>query len=270
MNYYVYNPLTRNKTGYDNIKDYQLESLYNCTIESEMIELQNRLQPNDIIYVIGGDGTLRYLLNHYNHLFSYDIRYYRNGSGNDFYRSLKDNKNSYYYTINDKYNFINSFGVGFDALICEKVNSKMNKTKLSYIIEAYKSLKEYQPIDLEIYYNGKNHHYKNIWLCSLQNGNYFGGGLKIAQNADITDEKLDLCIAHDLNRFTVLLLLLFVKLGIIHLFKKYFFTVKVESLVIKNTEPLLTQLDGDTVVIDDSISLTDKHDISIRKVEKLC
>ena len=264
MTFYIYNPLTRNETGSDLIAKYPLKTFYDCTDNSVMNNLKEKLSKDDIIYIIGGDGTIHYLLNNYNYLFNHKIKYFRNGSGNDFYRSL-DTDNSYYYSINNKANFINSFGIGFDALVCYKVNQQKKKSKFSYIIQCYKSLKEYQSIDLDIIYNGKEYSYKNIWLCSLQNGKYFGGGINIARHARIDESDIDLCIGHNLNRLTVLILLLFVKLGLTHLFKKYFFTVKVKDLIIKNDKKLLAQLDGDTMYFEDNIELSANKKIEIVK-----
>ncbi|MDH6603255.1 diacylglycerol kinase (ATP) [Bacilli bacterium PM5-9] len=268
MIYYVYNPLTRNNTGSNIFKKNSLKNVYNCTIESEMNLLKNKLSSNDIIYIIGGDGTIHYLLNNYNFIFDYKLKYFKNGSGNDFYRSLTTD-NSYYYTINNKYHFINSFGIGFDALVCEKVNQETKKTKLSYIKQCYLSLKQYQAFDLDIIYNNNEYHYKKVWLCSLQNGKYFGGGINIAKNASVSNPELELCIGHNLNRLTVLILLIFVKFGLTHLFKKYFFTVKVDKVLIKNSTSLISQLDGDIATINSDIELSAKHLIQIKKTNSL-
>lgn len=268
MTFYIYNPLSKNKTGIKSIETYQLENLYDCTNEQQMQKLAHNLKEQDTIYLIGGDGTLHYLLNNYNYLFNHSIKFFKNGSGNDFNRALKGNK-SYYYTINEKYNFINSFGLGFDALVCEKVNKLSNKTKLSYFKECYRSLSEYQPFSLDVFYDDNWHHFDRVWLCSLQNGNYFGGGIKIAKNAQVDQEKLDLCIGHNLNRFTVLLLLLFVKLGILHWFKKIFFTRKIDNLTIKNNRSILCQFDGDTFYLAKDIVLTNYKVIDIEKVSEL-
>ncbi|MDL2211632.1 hypothetical protein LJB88_02020 [Erysipelotrichaceae bacterium OttesenSCG-928-M19] len=268
MKYYVYNPLTRNQTGKEAIKKLNKNDIYDCTNKNEMKELEKLLQKDDIIYVIGGDGTIHYLINNYNFLFKHKILFYKNGSGNDFHRSLKDS-NAYYYTINNKYSFINSFGLGFDALVCKKVNQEKNKTKLSYLKQCYLSLKEYQPINIDIHYHNKWHHYKNVWLCSLQNGKYFGGGINIARNADVANEKIDLCIGHNLSTLKVLILLLFVKLGLTHLFSNYFFTVKVSDLIIKNQDSLLCQFDGDTFTINNDLEITNCQKIKINKVNSL-
>ena len=268
MTYYVFNPLAKNNTGHLITEEFQLANLYDCTDHSSMLELEKKLKQDDIIYLIGGDGTVHYLLNNYNYLFNYELRFYKNGSGNDFYRSL-NTKENYYYTINNQYHFINSFGLGFDALVCQKVNQETKKTKLSYIKQCYLTLKEYQPYSLTITYNNEKHQYHNVWLCSLQNGAYFGGGIKIARNAKTNYPNPQLCIAHSLNRFTVLILLVFVKLGLTHLFKKYFFTSEIANMEIENTTTRLAQFDGDVISLDNNIKLTANNLITIEKVNSL-
>lgn len=264
MKYYIYNPLARNGTGIDNT---DTSAYYDCTNNNQMSNLESKLNKDDTITIIGGDGTLNYLLNNYSYLHNFNLELFANGSGNDFARSLKDD--SYYYTLNNEFSFVNTFGIGFDAVICNNVNNSTKKNKLSYLIEAYKGIKKYKPFSLEIKYNNKIHKYNNVWLCSLQNGNYFGGGINIANKANIKDEHIDLCIAHDLNRLGVLFLLLFVKLGLVHYFKKYFFTIKTKDILIFNNKNRLVQLDGDTKYINTDITLTAINHMKIKKVNKL-
>ncbi|MEG0365092.1 MAG: hypothetical protein RR577_05640, partial [Erysipelotrichales bacterium] len=202
-------------------------------------------------------------VNHYPFILKYQIFYHKSGSGNDLYSALNQ-KGIYYYGINET-NFLNSFGIGFDAIVCDNVNKAQNKGKLSYIKEAFLGIKNYKPFDLEVEYNNERHSYKNVWLCSLQNGNYFGGGLKIAKDANPHDKEIDLCIAHDVGRFMVLIILLFVKLGKVHLFKKYFLSLKVSDLKIYLKEERLAQFDGNTLVLNNTQTLKNKGHIDLEK-----
>ena len=262
MKYYIYNPFAGNS------KSITIDSkIIDCTKTNKMNELEKNLKKGDKIFIIGGDGTLRYLLNHHTFLFNYSITYIKAGSGNDFYRSL-DGKKTYYYELNNKYNFINCFGMGFDAQVCEKVNKLDKKNTLSYLVEAYKCIKHYEPFNLTISYDNITTTFNDVWLCSLQNGKYFGGGLKIARNAKLEDERIDLCIAHNLNKFNVFILLMFVKFGLVHHFKKYYTNIRVKNFTIHNNEKRTIQLDGDVIELTDDITLTNKKSIAIKRGQK--
>lgn len=269
MKYYVYNPLSNNNSTLKIMEEYSSQLKYDSTNKNKMAELKNILQPSDEIFIIGGDGSLNYLLNNYPFIFDYQLFYYKSGSANDYYLSLKDN-NSYVYQISNENSFINSFGIGFDALVCLKTNNLTKKSKISYFIEAFKSIKSYQPIEINITYNNVEYTYKNVWLCSLQNGKYFGGGIKIAKDGAVDKEELDLCIAHGLNHISVFILLMFVKLGIAHIFSKYFFTIKTNQIHIKNNQKLLAQFDGDNYYLLDDIFISKSKKIKIKKITTFC
>ncbi|MDR1782205.1 MAG: hypothetical protein LBR40_04310 [Bacilli bacterium] len=264
MNYYIYNPYANNGMINHKLNKFDKKLLISTDDEKQIKSLKRKLKKDDIIYFIGGDGTLCYILNHFSFLSKYEIRYVGIGTANDFNRSL-NNENVYYYTINNQYHFINGFGIGFDALVCYKVNNLNKKTKLSYLKQCYLSLKEYEPISLDLYYDNELHHFDKVWLCSLQNGQYFGGGIKIAKDANINEDLIDLVIGHNCNRIKVLLLLIFVKLGLAHYFKKIFFTKKIDQITIKNNAKILTQFDGDTIFIKDDITITNKTLVKIKK-----
>lgn len=268
MRYYIYNPISNNHKTSKRVKDIDSSVLFDTTNKNRMNELKQLLKKDDVLYILGGDGTLNYILNNYFFVLDYQLYYYKSGSGNDFYQSL-DYDESYIYQINDKHYFINSFGIGFDALIVENTNKLKKKRKISYFIQAFKSINNYTPQSFSLIYNNERHTFNNVWLCSLQNGKYFGGGVKIAKEANINEQEVDLCIGHDLNKFSVLILLFFVKIGLVHLFKKYFFTIKISDLLIENNKSLIAQFDGDILHLNSDIKLTGIKKIRIRKIDSL-
>lgn len=264
MNYYIYNPYANNGKINHKLNKFDQKLLIATTEEKKIKALKRKLKTDDIIYFIGGDGTLCYILNNFSFLASYEIRYVGIGTANDFNKSLVKN-NVYYYTINNEYHFINGFGIGFDALVCYNTNRLVNKTKLSYYKQCFLSLKAYEPLTIDMTCDGKDYHYEKVWLCSLQNGQYFGGGIKIAKDADISAEKIDLIVGHNCNIFKVIILLLFIKLGLGHWFKKTLVTSKIDTIKIYNKTKLLTQFDGDNIFIDGNIELTGKTLVKIKK-----
>ena len=116
MKYYVYNPLSNNNSTLIKMKKYSSEFQYDSTNKARMNKLKSILQTDDEICLIGGDGSLNYLLNNYPFIFNYQVLYYKSGSGNDYYRSLK-NKNSYIYEMNNDHYFINT---------CRSINNCIN------------------------------------------------------------------------------------------------------------------------------------------------
>lgn len=263
MKYYLYNPLSRNGQTKEFIQQQDLTNVYDSTDAKQINDLALNLKENDTIVLIGGDGTLHYIINKFPFVLNYQLEVYEYGSGNDFAQALKDKQKAYLYNVNQEQSFINSFGIGFDALICHQVNKLTKKSKLSYLKEAYRSIKKYRPFNLSIEIDGKFKQYKNVWLCSLQNGPYFGGGLKIAKDADIRTKEIELVIAHDLSFFKVLLLLMFVKMGKIHYFKKYLDIRKTNEVLIYNNSSFLMQLDGDTSYYKRNIKITSTREIKI-------
>ena len=59
-------------------------------IDLEIDKLFERLNDNDRLVVVGGDGTLHYFVNYINRVeVKLDIFYIPNGTCNDFYKSVK-------------------------------------------------------------------------------------------------------------------------------------------------------------------------------------
>lgn len=270
MKYYLYNPYSKNNHGYDIFKNRNDLNIVDTTKIDKMIELENTLNENDEIVICGGDGTLNYLLNHFDFIYNYDISYFKNGSGNDLHRSLSNNyQDVRTYIVNEEAIFINSMGIGFDSLVCYKTNNTKNKNKFSYLVNAISSIKEYQPQDITINYNNNEMSYKNIYLSTLANGAYFGGGFKISNFSKLDSNQLELCIATCNNKFKIIFLLLMLKINKHYHFKKYFNTIQVDNLTISSNNPLLIQLDGEIKKLDNPINIKLHKNIRIRKINKL-
>lgn len=165
----------------------------------------NRLLQNtsfDAISILGGDGTVNLVLNS---LKGFDIPLHiiPCGLGNDLARttlgqiSIKEHFNNIVqqsamevdtYTCNGQC-FSVTFGVGFDGEVSQQIDNfrKMRLPKqLAYWISVLKVIPFFKEVDIEI--NGEKH---ECFLLSLANTPYFGGGFKIAPDADINDRQLD-------------------------------------------------------------------------------
>lgn len=272
MIYYLYNPYAKSNKASHIIQKHALKPAIDISNQDSMNSLIKQINIDDEIYVFGGDGTLQHFIQNYPQLLTNKIYFYPNGSANDFSRTLK-NDYPYYYSIKDQQGnldyFINGIGIGFDALICDNVNNAKSKSSLSYGMQAFKSIMSYKPIDIELEIDNQIETYHKVWLCSLQNSPYFGGGIKIANKADITEKEIDLVIAHDLNRLQVLFLLFVVIIGKAHRLKKVFFTKKINNFKVTTTKPVLIQLDGNTKIIDTPLTLQTAKQLKLVKAKPL-
>lgn len=170
--------------------------------ENELSDILNNY--SDVIS-IGGDGTLNMLSN---------VLAFKNislgiipcGTGNDFSRHIYKKTDNVISTVtkarsikvdlgkcNDRY-FINVLGVGYDAMVAEKTKDD-NKLLFRSFFYLWNALK-YLP-----FYKEKNVHLKGInlnkneatFMAAIGNGSFFGSGMNITPNADITDGLLDCC-----------------------------------------------------------------------------
>ena len=178
-------------------------------IATEYIEKYNN--EDMIFYVVGGDGTLSEVAKACKYHKNVSIVVIPRGTGNDFSRAVNDfksirkiirksieNNNCKVDTINIKnYTCINVLNAGFDAAIADNMNlfrkwplvSGSMKYKLAILYTLF-SAKKYR---LKIRVDGKI--FKgNYTLIAIGNNKYYGGGIKVLPDADISDGMLDVCI----------------------------------------------------------------------------
>ncbi|WP_069201984.1 diacylglycerol/lipid kinase family protein [Bhargavaea cecembensis] len=109
--------------------------------------------------------------------------------------------------------FMNSAGIGFDAVISNNVNrSRMKKLfnrvgagKLIYAFFIVRTLFTFRPFGLSVTAGGKRSDFGKVWLAAVSNQPYYGGGMKISPGSDPADGKLELTVIHGLSRLKLLL-----------------------------------------------------------------
>jgi diacylglycerol kinase (ATP) len=174
------------------------------------------------IYAIGGDGTLNEVLNGMVGTNS-SLGLIPGGSGNDFIRSIYNKKVGEDILIKtirgsektidlgrvgDRY-FINIASIGIDAEIGYNA-AKFKKIPLlpgyiSYYLSIFYTLILYKNHNVQVSVDGETSDVKTL-LCAIANGKYYGGGMKIAPEADLTDGLFDVCHIRNLSKLRILFL----------------------------------------------------------------
>ena len=260
MDLILYNPLSKNSKS--NVQTHKLVRQYK--INKIPFRLKSILKINDIkeylnkkkeidkVILLGGDGTINHFINDtvdYN--FSQDIFLKPNGSGNDYMRSLKgnDEKSQYIFeTVYDtgfKTHFINSTGMGVDGFVGYLVDQNVNKGVLGYFKSTIKAIIQYIPEPLKITIDGEVHKFEKAYLVVMGNGKYFGGGMKVAPYGDITDEYLDVIVAHSCGKLKLILIFLTIYMGKHVKFTKNIFYKKAKNVIAEYNTPQITQADGE-------------------------
>ena len=151
MDLILYNPKSKNSRG--NIQTHKLIKEYKKN--NKPFRLKSILKVNDIkqylderqhfekIILLGGDGTVNTLVNNLrDYTLKQEIHLKKNGSGNDFLRTLKLQDEKPQYILENvmdgkiKKRFINGTGIGLDGLIIDYVDKAKNKGKLTYFISS--------------------------------------------------------------------------------------------------------------------------------------
>ena len=171
----------------------------------------------NIIYVVGGDGTLTRTLPGIVGTKN-KLGIIPSGSGNDTYKAIKalpkgDNLIDLG-KINDTY-FINVACTGLDAEVGNNVDilrntwipaSQLYNASIIYTFVKFKFKKVIFKTDIKTI----SSKYSIISIC---NGGYYGGGYNIAPKSQLTDGLLDIYYVEKMNRFKIIPLLLKLKKG---------------------------------------------------------
>ncbi|SIT85488.1 diacylglycerol/lipid kinase family protein [Edaphobacillus lindanitolerans] len=109
--------------------------------------------------------------------------------------------------------FVNSAGIGFDAVISMQVNRSRTKRlfnrfgagKLIYTFFIVRTLFTFRPFSLTVDADGQRRKFDRVWLAAVSNQPYYGGGMMISPGSDPADGELELTVIHGLNRLKLLL-----------------------------------------------------------------
>jgi diacylglycerol kinase family enzyme len=213
---------------------------------------------DDRIIIVGGDGTINHLANRIYHLnFTQDLCMYQAGTGNDFVRSLKTKEHivpikpyikslpTVHFQDTTRY-FLNGAGAGLDGFIGHLVNhSKYKKNKINYFRHAFEGFAKFKPISANITIDGQSFREEKLWFASMMNSPYFGGGMKIAPQADRKINDLHLVMVKDIPKWLLIIIFPTIYLGWHTIFKKYVKMIKGQHISIVFDKPTYLQIDGD-------------------------
>jgi len=208
-------------------------------------EYQNE---ENIIYSVGGDGTLTKILA--------GIVGTKNklgiipaGSGNDTYRTVKtlpEGENLIDLgKINNTY-FINTACIGLDAEVANNIdvlrNTLIPPSQLYHASILYTFVK-YRFKKINIKMPIKNI-YAKYTILSICNGSYYGGGFKIAPKSKLTDGLLDVYYAEQMPKISIIPLILKLKKGT-HEGKRKVHKYRTNHLEINLDEEIIFNVDGE-------------------------
>ncbi|HOO43466.1 MAG TPA: diacylglycerol kinase family protein [Bacillota bacterium] len=278
----IHNPLSNNKKSKKTtnkmvrfFKRHSIPFVLRSTLKIENLNdfLDKNTQITDILY-LGGDGSINYLINHVDVSKIHQNLYLaKSGSGNDFLRSLSKIQQGQITVGEAKtnqgiYRFINGAGIGIDSLICHYVDSDSKKNKLSYFINFFRAIIKYRRMDFTVTVDGVEHVYHKGYFVAVQNGKFFGGGMKVAPQANITNDDFVVCVAHNLNNLVVQLLFMTIYFGWHKMIKKRIAFLKGKEISIKINDPYYFQTDGELVSDVNEIHITKAFSKEFHAFEK--
>jgi YegS/Rv2252/BmrU family lipid kinase len=217
------------------------------------------LQSFTDIIIIGGDGTVNYIINRYPDI-SVPIGIVPAGSGNDLAFTLFPKSNLSEQVDNAIHGearlidaglcngriFLNCLGIGFDGEVAREINSvKWLSGRLKYYWVVIKKILSYQSRDLEINWPGGIKEGRRF-MVTAANGYRSGGGFKVAPEADWQDGFLELVIIDPLPVWKRFLFLPSIEKGT-HLDLPFVESSKVTELIINSKQSVAGHLDGELI-----------------------
>lgn len=228
---------------------------------------------DNIIYSVGGDGTLNEIVNGMAYS-NASIGIIPVGSGNDFYKNLLNNNTNKIDLgmVNDRY-FINVASLGLDAEIAKFANEIKGykiPNDMIYILSIIKNCFAFNGIEVST-----ENLLKKLTMITVCNGKFYGGGFKIAPNADLNDGLFDILEVSLLNKLETVKLLSKLVTGN-HLKQKKINFYRADNVKYYSDLTLYCNIDGEIIkgnsfefsLKKDSIKIHQEDDIKVIKLLK--
>ena len=263
MDLILYNPKSKNSRG--NIQTHRLVKEYKKAKRpfrlrsvfkiDDITSYLSERSPFDKIILLGGDGTINQLSNQLVHYPDKPVIHIKkNGSGNDYLRTLKYQDANPQFVIENTLDktetryFMNGTGIGLDGLVIDYVDKAKNKGKLTYFLSSFKAMMNFVPEPLDVQIDGESFHFEKAYTLIIDNGMYVGGGMGMTPKARLDDEYLDVLVVHKIPRIFLLVIFSSVYLGLHTKFKRYVFYRKAKHVHGTFTTPQIGQCDGEKFI----------------------
>ena len=164
----------------------------------------------------------------------------------------------------EKRYFLNVADCGMGAEVARKLNesSKTIDGSLSYLLKIFQTLFNYQNKKIKVEADDNLIYYGKANTAIIAHGNYFGGGIKIAPEANLFSDKLNLVLLKDFSKMGIILNLIKGYKGN-HLKHSLVESYLVEKIKISSEEKVEIELDGESIGICDAEFQISKKEIPI-------
>lgn len=269
MYYLLINPLSKSGSNPKQVKKVhkffakkgiETEDRDIITISKNVDSYVNSLKEEDVVVIVGGDGTLHYFSNVVRNIQKKNrIFLYKGGTGNDFSREFKGNLIEITDIIRDvptfdvgngPETFLNCTGFGIDGDVCNMVNGDAKSKKgINYFKSAVHLFKNFKQFDVDATVDGVEYRFKKVWFVTVMNGKNFGGGMKLSPKSNRFDDEMELCMVHSVNLFVLLLIFPLIFIGKHMWFKKVGIEcIKGKEFKLVASTPQTLQSDGEVTI----------------------
>lgn len=222
-------------------QEYQTKCRLDAKKIAKVLTENERWKEEDVLLVLGGDGTVNEAVNGICHPERVRFGYIPTGSGNDFARGTglcRDADQALDAILNgserridigkavlaegETRRFLISSGIGYDAAIChEALSSRIKDTlnrfhlgKLTYCMIALRQLYFLKPFTIRLTReDGTVLNCEDAFFAVAMNLPYEGGGFRFCPDALCDDQLLDVCVVSSIKKWQVSYLLPLALLG---------------------------------------------------------
>ena len=269
MKYYLFNSLANNGVKPEFLGE--LEGKEGVSLKDviglDYVPFFKGLEKDDEVVLVGGDGTINYLVNAIGDYKIENKLYLRAaGTGNDFLNDIKKDHEGEEEILLNPYiehlptvfvngmekKFINGIGYGIDGYCCEvadQIKEKEPNKKIDYTGIAIKGLLfHFKPVTATVTVDGKEETFTKVWLSPSMKGRFYGGGMMVAPSQDRMSDVLSNVIYRASNKFQALIVFPKIFKGE-HVKKVKMVRIATgKEITVKFDRPCALQIDGETVL----------------------
>jgi YegS/Rv2252/BmrU family lipid kinase len=139
--------------------------------------------------------------------------------------------------------FVNIAGLGYDAAVCAAVGPA-TKNKASYLIQVLRTLAGHRAQHVRVHADGVLAHDGAAMMVAICNGRFFGGGMRVAPDADPGDGLFDIVILGAMSRLEFLLNFPRVYVGT-HVTHPKVRVIRAREVRVESPAPLLLEAEGE-------------------------